>query len=212
MPIAAIAWDIDGTLIDSEPLHHRALLEGSRRMGADLSSTSAEFFRGAHIHHIWKRVQPKLAAGTHMSEWQAAMNRVYEENVLDLMPIGGAIDILAEMNGLGLTQCCVSNAGRRVVDVNLTRLAIADQIAFSLSINDVARGKPDPELYLTAAERLGVPPGQVLAVEDSVAGALAARAAGMIVVGFHPSRFDFADVDHLVGELSEISTIVRKRL
>ena len=70
-----------------------------------------------------------------------------------------------------------------MVDANLAALAILDLIDFSISLDDVSAGKPEPEPYLLAARRLGIPTAEIAAVEDSVAGATSARAAGLRVFG-----------------------------
>jgi beta-phosphoglucomutase-like phosphatase (HAD superfamily) len=104
----------------------------------------------------------------------------------------------------GIAQGCVSNSGRTIVDANIEALGIGTIIAFSLSLDDVSSGKPDPEPYREAAHRFALPAAAVVAVEDSGAGARSARAAGLYVVGYSPSGELFVGSDRLIVELMEV--------
>ncbi len=172
MTIEAIAWDMDGTLIDSEPLHHRALLAGTQSLGADLSDIDGEEFRGRHMHDVWTAVRPRLPADVAMGDWLDAIHDHYRANMAGLAPIPGALAASEAIASLGLTQVCVSNSARVIVDANIAALGMRRRLAFSLSIDDVMRGKPDPEPYLATARKLGLDPARMVAVEDSLAGEL----------------------------------------
>ncbi|WP_371348525.1 HAD family hydrolase [Ancylobacter sp. IITR112] len=200
----AVAWDIDGTLIDSEPLHHRALLAACRALGSDLSDLPDQAFRGIHMGDVWKLVSPRLAAGVAEAEWAALIDAHYVGNRDSLIALPGAVATIRALEKLGVAQACVSNSSRSVVDANIAALGIADAIAFSLSLNDVAAGKPDPEPYRRACARLGLPPASVVAVEDSRSGALSARAAGLYVVGYTPSGGGFGEVDREIDRLEDL--------
>ena len=98
----------------------------------------------------------------------------------------------------------MSNSGRTIVDANFEALGIGKIIAFSLSLDDVSSGKPDPEPYREAARRFALPAATVIAVEDSGAGARSARAAGLYVVGYSPVRRPFVGSDRSIMELMEV--------
>ena len=184
--IRAIAWDIDGTLIDSEPLHDVVLNEICALHGTDLSDLPKDHFRGVHMPDVWARLRPRLPAGLTQAEWIEAIVARYVERAHRLQPLADAVAVMRMFADAGLRQVCVSNSGRRIVDANLKALGVLDLIDFSISLDDVACGKPHPEPYLAAATRLGIPPGAMAAVEDSNAGASSAREAGMRVFGLVP--------------------------
>ena len=104
-------------------------------------------------------------------------------------------------------QACVSNSGRTIVDANIKALGIGKIIAFSMSLEDVSAGKPDPEPYREAARRLGAEPQATVAVEDSGAGARSARAAGLFVVGYSPSGEPFVGADRSIAHLAEVPAL-----
>ena len=179
MSIRAIAWDVDGTLVDSEPLHHRALLAGSAEFGVDLSDLPDEAFRGVHMGDVWKILQPRLPASIAEAEWLAAINQHYVNHRHELTAVPQAVDTIRALAAMGLPQVCVSNSARMIVDANLDALGIAAEMAFLISLDDVKHGKPDPWPYAEACRRLGLVPSAVLAVEDSQTGITSARAAGL---------------------------------
>ena len=200
----AVAWDIDGTLIDSEPLHQRALVAASAAFGADLSDLEPEGFRGVHARDIWKALKPRFLRGTKFETWIAAIEGYYVAHAGELEPNPGAVEAMRELSARGVAQACVSNSGRTIVDANIEALGIGKIIAFSLSLDDVSAGKPDPEPFREAARLLGAEPQATVAVEDSGAGARSARAAGLYVVGYAPSGEAFVGADRSIAHLAEV--------
>jgi HAD superfamily hydrolase (TIGR01509 family) len=200
----AVAWDIDGTLIDSEPLHQRALIEGSAAFGVDLSDLPDEAFRGAHMVDVWTALRPRFPGGVERQAWLTAIERFYVEHAGSLAPTPGAIEAVCALVKHGVPQACVSNSGRAIVDANLDALGIRNMIAFSISLDDVSAGKPDPEPFRQAACRLALPPETVVAVEDSATGARSAREAGLYVVRFAPEGGASVGGDRSIAQLSEV--------
>lgn len=207
--LRAVAWDIDGTLIDSEPLHHRALLAACGALGADLSDLPDQAFRGIHTGDVWTAILPRLPAGTAQEDWLERINAHYVEHRHTLMAQPEAVATVRTLARLGIAQVCVSNSCRAVVDANIDALGISDAVAFSLSLDDVVRGKPDPEPYRRAGERLGVRPERIAAVEDSLSGARSARAAGLYVIGYRADGVAFEDVDTEIDGLQEVLALFR---
>ena len=200
----AVAWDIDGTLIDSEPLHQRALIAASAAFGVDLSELEPEAFLGVHAIDIWKALKPRFPMGLSFDRWIAALEGYYVEHAGELKPNPGALEAMRELQARGVAQACVSNSGRAIVDANIKALGVAEIISFSLSLDDVSLGKPDPEPYLKAARRLGAEPHATVAIEDSGAGARSARAAGLFVVGYSPTGAPFVGSDRSIVKLMEV--------
>lgn len=209
MSIKAIAWDIDGTLVDSEPLHHRALLAGTAHFGTDLSDIPEERFRGIHMDAVFEEVKPRLPVNLGFEPWIERIREHYMASAGELRPIEGVLEAMDAATDYGLLQVCVSNSGRNIVDTNIDALGIADKLRFSISINDVLNGKPDPEPYLAAAERLQLAPTEMIAVEDSLTGAISARAAGMKVVGYGLVAEAGYPIDHYLKRYAELPAILR---
>jgi beta-phosphoglucomutase-like phosphatase (HAD superfamily) len=177
--IAAVAWDIDGTLVDSEPLHHQALLEASATFNVDLLDLPPLAFRGVHMDDVWTRLQSRFPATLTRSEWLDGIESRYIAGAGRLRALAGARQAIQRLALAGIPQVCVSNSSRRIVDANLTTLELLPYLQFSISLDDVANGKPHPEPYAMAARRLGLEPQHLLAVEDSESGLASASAAGL---------------------------------
>ena len=200
----AVAWDVDGTLIDSEGLHQRSLIETGAEFGVDLSDLPDEAFRGVHMRDVWTALKPRFPVSVDRKTWIAAIQRFYIARAPSLSPIPGALEAVRALAAKGVAQACVSNSGRAIVDANLEALKIRSAISFSISLEDVSAGKPDPEPYREAARRFALPAAAVVAVEDSGAGARSARAAGLYVVGYAPKGNAFVGSDRSITKLMEV--------
>jgi len=196
--IGAIAWDIDGTLIDSEPTHQAALTAVCARYGVNLPNLE-NVFTGIALEDVWTALRRRLPESLERDAWLEEIVDAYVEMAPALRPFAGARKTVEDFARSGRPQACVSNSGRRIVDANLAALGFADLFQFSISRNDVANGKPHPEPYSQACERFGLAPAAVLAVEDSAVGAAAAVAAGLAVVRIDERRWDYAAVVEAVG-------------
>ncbi len=181
MTLRAVAWDVDGTLVDSEPLHHRALVAATLTFGIDLSDLPEQHFRGIHMGDVWTALRARLPPALQEAEWLYAITSHYIADRGVLKPLPGAVETIAALAIREVPQACVSNSHRAIVETNLDALGISRFMAFTIAFDDVAAGKPDPEPYRIAARRFGLAPAAVLAVEDSEAGLISAAAAGLHV-------------------------------
>ena len=202
--IAAVAWDIDGTLVDSEPLHLVALAEVCDRYGYDVRVLPDDHFRGVHLPDVWTALRPSLPGSADRDRWMDEIMQAYIGRAGELVLQPGVREVVALLAERGIRQVCVSNSSRPIVDANIEALGIAQHLDFSISLDDVTEGKPDPEPYRRACERLGLDPAQVAAVEDSRTGAISARAAGLFVIGFDTAGEILPDVDWMLARLDEL--------
>lgn len=181
MSLMAIAWDVDGTLVDSEPLHHRALLAACHRFGLDLSEIPEARFCGVHINDVWAQLKPELPSDVLKEDWLQDIEDYYHRHSHELIAIPGGREVISQLAAKGVRQACVSNSCRRIVESNLMALGILEFIDVIITLDDVSRGKPAPDPYQRALDAFGLSASDVLAVEDSVTGLLSARTAGMPV-------------------------------
>ncbi len=197
--IKAIAWDVDGTLIDSEPVHHKALMAVSERYGVNIAADDTRFI-GVAMSDVWTVLAPLYPCGLGPETWITEIVEAYIERTAELQPIAGARETVLALAEAGLVQCAVSNSSRRIVEANLKAMGLDRAMAFAIGREDVVHGKPDPEPYRLASGRLGLDASHMLAVEDSVVGAASARAAGMPVLRYGADFTDFAAILDLVEE------------
>jgi beta-phosphoglucomutase len=181
----AVLWDLDGTLADSTAIHWQswqAALEPER-----VRITEADFLatfgqRNEEILRSW------LGPGADAAHIQ----RVGERKELryrallaaqGLEPLPGAAEWVRRLASSGWRQAIASSAPRLNVQAMTRSLKFTSLLSTVVSAEDVAAGKPDPEVFLVAASRLGVPPNRCVVVEDAAAGVEAARRAGMACIG-----------------------------
>lgn len=204
MPLRAVLWDIDGTLVDSEPNHIRSFLFVSRSLGFPLTDEQGSSFTGVSLEDIYIWMQDNGGVSLPLAELKARITGHFIETIHLVRPREGAVDLVRRFAALGLRQACVSNAERNVTQANLGLLGLPE-LEFAICRNDVTQGKPDPEGYLLAARRLGVPPEGCAVIEDSPTGARAAKAAGMLTIAW-PQGSDhmFEEIDYLVEHPSDL--------
>jgi HAD superfamily hydrolase (TIGR01509 family) len=211
MTIRAVAWDVDGTLVDSEPLHHEALVAACRNWNVDISDIPHDMFRGVHMEDVWSEIRPRMPAGAKLQDWKRANDDFYVAHRSLLKPMPRALETVGALAAAGIRQICVSNAGRLILDANIDALGLGRVMDFTMSIEDVREGKPHPELYATGCVRLGMDPQQVAAVEDSETGRRSARAAGLLVIGYDHIGELVTHADHVVCDLAKIPALLAGR-
>ncbi|MEN6451667.1 MAG: HAD family phosphatase [Thermoguttaceae bacterium] len=214
--IAAI-FDMDGVLIDSYQAHYRSWLEMAEPEG--LHFTEAEFAttfgRTSReiIARFWGRDRYNDAEIAALDERKEAAFRRLIEDDFPAMP--GAIELLRSLHGAGFRLAVGSSGPPQNVRMVIERLGAEGLFEATVTGDDVTRGKPDPEVFLLAAERLGVPPARSAVIEDAPAGVAAANAAGMASVGLVSTGRkpeDLVAARAVVRSLREISPSMLREL
>lgn len=202
---AAVLWDMDGTLVDSEPLHEEALQESLRSLGIEPPPDFHLRTLGLAAPAVFALVRDDLGMPLSFEEWSLRVHLHYLNKAGGLRPRPGAIEIFRALEERGAPQAIVSNSDRMVVDANLRATALAAPGLRSVSRNDVRLGKPDPEPYLRAAYLLGVEPHRCAVVEDSRTGAASGLAAGMLTFFWPQIALDPPSGARAVGTAEELS-------
>jgi HAD superfamily hydrolase (TIGR01509 family) len=123
-----------------------------------------------------------------------------------LAPMPGLMELLRALEKAHIAKAIGTSSGRRSLEAILSRFALEPRFQFILTAEDITRGKPDPEIYLKAAARFGIPPSQMLVLEDSQTGCRSAAAAGALVVavpGAHSMRQDFSSAVLVLSSLAD---------
>ena len=185
MSTHAVIFDMDGVLIDSGA-HHRAAW---RALLDELGVVPAEpdYWRLTIGRPSVEAVPLLLGRETSRAEAQqlAARKQEHYRRLAGGGPalVRGVAEFVGELAGLRVPRAVATSAARQDVEGLLTRARLRDRFEVVVAAEDVRRGKPDPEVYLLAARRLGVEPAQCLVFEDAVVGVQAARRAGMRAIG-----------------------------
>jgi HAD superfamily hydrolase (TIGR01509 family) len=182
-PFRAVIFDLDGVIWDGEPLYHEAFNVVLAPYEHAVSESDYSQIIGLSVEAAWEWVRQHCS----LTESPAVFYRAYNDAVLQLMkqprkPLPGVADLLTQLKARGIRVGLASASLRQWVDTTLDGLGLNGAFATTVTASEVEQSKPAPDLYVTAAERLGVPPGECLAFEDTPSGIASAKAAGMFAV------------------------------
>jgi HAD superfamily hydrolase (TIGR01509 family) len=181
---AACLFDLDGLLLDTEPLHARAWRDAARSFGSHLDLARLVALRGRRRHDCADQVLAWIQADGHRCEGREALLAVRQpiaERLLAQAPaMAGAERLVRSCHQLGVPMALATSSSRAAVDLKAAPHPWLKLITTRVHGDDaeLGAGKPAPDVFLLAAARLGVEPAACWAFEDSPAGALAAAAAG----------------------------------
>jgi len=190
----AAIFDMDGLIIDSEPLWRLAERAAFSRVGLNLSDDECRQTTGLRSDEVvgyWFERRPWTGVGQTdvVRDLEEGVARIISERGQVLPGVRQTIDCLCHA---GLRLALATSSSHEIIRVVLSTLRFEDAFEFACSAADEERGKPDPAVYLTTVRRLGLAAEECWALEDSAAGVQAARAAGCRVVAV-PSPEDFDD-------------------
>lgn len=191
--IRAVAFDLDGLMFDTEALFFRVAGE----MLAERGKRFTHEIMGAMIGRNWAVAGPALKRMAGLSETTdellaEARGRFLPRIDGEVQPMPGLRTLLDHVERLGLPHAVTTSSRRDYAFRLLDGHGLTERFAFVLGSEDVARHKPDPEIYRSAAARFGVDPSELLVLEDTPTGVAAGRAAGAYVVAV-PHEFSPAD-------------------
>ncbi len=207
----AILWDVDGTLVDTAELHFQAWLTLANELGKPFTRND---FAGTFG---WRNPEiiPKLFGASYSDEqiqqlgdYKEDLYRVEAAKGIALLP--GVRSVLQGIAELGGRQAIGSSAPRRNVELILRDTQTEAYFAAIVALEDTHRGKPDPEVFLLGAGKLGIPPHRCIVFEDAPVGIQAAKAGGMKAIGItfvshHPAeRLHAAGADLVVHSLEQV--------
>ena len=208
----AAIWDVDGTLVDTAELHFQAWQEVCREQGRDFTRDDFAATFGQRNPEIIRklfgeRFNPDEIAA--LGDRKEVLYRSAASKGVELLP--GVRSLVEDLHRAGFVQAIGSSAPRANLELILRLTGIARFFAAVVSSEDTQRGKPDPQVFLLAAERLGIAPTRCVVFEDAVAGVQAARAGGMKCVavrcvGHHSEdKLRQAGADLIVEKLDRVS-------
>jgi HAD superfamily hydrolase (TIGR01509 family) len=193
--IHAVVFDLDGLLFNTEDLYQHVGGEMLRRRGRTLDAALLDEMMGRPSPVALRIMIDRHGLVDSVDALAAETDEIFA-GILDarLAPMPGAMELLDALARAALPKAIATSSRRAFVDNILPRFDLAGHFEFVLAAEDVEHGKPHPEIYRTAAQRLGIAPGEMMVLEDSENGCRAAVAAGALTVavpGGHSRSHDF---------------------
>jgi HAD superfamily hydrolase (TIGR01509 family) len=203
----AVIFDMDGLMVDTEPLSRRAWDEALRPFNLTLDDTTYQRMIGRRgdesVQIVLQTYDLPLTADALYRQKSAHYQQIRAQGV----PVmAGLWPLLEAITMRQLPWAVATSSPRAHAEEILAQLNLSDQCRAIAAGDEVVRGKPAPDIYLLAAQRLGIAPERCLALEDSLPGSQAAVAAGMVTVVIPNGRFpaDFPHAHHVLPSLHEV--------
>ncbi len=189
-PFAAVLFDLDGVIIDNTPLHQFVWRQFARSHGLN---PSEDDIRAANGRRAVDVVVSLFGDGLNQEEvlqLAAARGVLYRQHLAsaDIQAVSGVESFLEKLGSLGVPRIVATSTRRDNATLVLNRLELSSCFESIVAAEDVRNGKPDPEVYFTAALRASVNPEECLVIEDAIPGVLAAKAAGASCLGMTTSQ------------------------
>jgi beta-phosphoglucomutase family hydrolase len=208
-PLKAVIFDMDGVIIDSEPLHFESDRRTLETYGVQLDFDGMKRFIGVpdaqtyeiliQEHHIQASVEELLKKQIELKE------TVFRQ--VQLEPMEGLLELLDALETWGFKIGLASSSKKAFIEYVLDRLGIQHRFQAVVSGEETQRGKPEPDIFLEAARRLGCAPHQCAVIEDSTHGVQAGRRAGMFVYGIHNPNSGEQDLSQAHLQVHHLKTV-----
>ncbi|MBB6451120.1 HAD superfamily hydrolase (TIGR01509 family) [Geomicrobium halophilum] len=206
-------FDMDGVIIDSEPIHQKIEQETAAQLGVQLEPERLESYTGMRPKDMWASIinEEKLKVELESVLPEVEQRKVEAIGGSDLVPIPGVVPLLRELKRNQYLIAVASSSAYPLIDAVLRKFSIHHYFDCIVSGDDIESGKPAPDIYLEAAEQLNVHPSQCTALEDSTNGVSSANTAGMTTIGYkspEAGEQDVSHADHVVDHINKVQSLL----
>jgi len=210
----AVIFDMDGVLIDSQPLHYEIDIQVLKKCGYPAELSTVVPYTGMGNPDRW----PKYKTELNLSEEPERLIEMAEEAMreifsrTELVAINGVSILIDGIKAMGAGCGVASSSSNELIELVLGQIGLKEKFDFVISGEDVNESKPAPDIYLKASEKAGLPPEACIAIEDAPAGILAAKNAGLTCIAFkNPNTLgqDFTHADYTISQFDEAFPIIK---
>ncbi|HUS15160.1 MAG TPA: HAD family phosphatase, partial [Chloroflexia bacterium] len=205
----ACVWDMDDVLISSGMAHFAAWQDLGREAGHPFTLEQHRESLGRRTPDILRLAWGITGPPDQVARWTARKEELFRAHAAELRPLPGAVALVRALHAAGWRQAVGSSGPAENVALSLAVLGVASCFAAVVTGDDITHGKPDPEIFRIALQRLGVAPARSLVIEDAVTGVQAGKAAGAFTIGVTHSRsredLEQAGADLVIASLWELS-------
>jgi beta-phosphoglucomutase len=209
--IRTVIFDMDGVIIDTEPVHHHAFFTQFGELGLTISDEEYAGFLGKSTRNVFQQLKQKYHLGPEIDDLLRRKREIFNERFdtdpdLDLLP--GVRALIEDLHQHGVQLVLASSASKGTIARVFNRFGLAPYFTHIVSGEDFEESKPNPAIFLHAAEVSETPVSECIVIEDSANGVAAAKAAGIYCVGYasaHSAGQDIHIADLIIRNFSELS-------
>ncbi len=202
---------MDGVIVDSDRMIYELERKMFDELGIEVSAEDHLSFVGMTAQKFWAAVKEKYGIKQSVEELlEYFVKNTYDYfETCEIEPMEGLLAFLENLRGHEVKVALASSGEPRRIGLIMKRLGLDEVFSVRVTADDVVHGKPDPEVFLKAAEKLGIAPADCAVIEDAKLGVDAANSAGMLSVGFNaiPGRQDLSAAKLIVGGFAELSYV-----
>ncbi|MGI4763067.1 MAG: HAD family hydrolase [Janthinobacterium lividum] len=209
--IRTVIFDMDGVIIDTEPIHHHAFFTQFAELGITVSDALYASFLGSSTRNVFQRLKQEFSLPQEVDELlrrkRELFNQAFDTDAdLDLLP--GVRALIEDIQQRGLQMVLASSASKATITRVFDRFGLGPYFTHRVSGEDFAQSKPNPEIFVHAASLAETPVTECIVIEDSANGVAAAKAAGIYCIGYaspHSAGQDLRLADRIIQHFSELS-------
>ena len=207
--LEAIIFDMDGVLVDSEYTYFQSKSQILSEAGHEVEDSYHFQFMGTTSDYMWEKMKQEFSLPLSVAEYIQQMTALRQAMIKrdGIRVIPHVQEFVKGLSQAGLKLAVASSSSLAEIKVNLAEISLSEYFSEVVSTEEVEHSKPAPDVYLAAAERIGIMPENCLGIEDTKNGTGAVRNAGMVCVGFANPAFpkqDLAFADRVVSSFSEL--------
>lgn len=206
-----IIFDMDGVLLDSEPMHQQVIYEVFQLKNIPLDRAYIQTLTGMSAFPMWKKIKHDAQRVETIEELVQFHKDYFFQKLpeLHVTPVPHVKDVLAQFKSEGKHLSLASSSGRKLIEIFTDQVGIKHYFEVIMSGDDVKYSKPNPEIFLKVTEWYALPPTQFTVIEDSTNGVKAAKSAGMHCIGFQnplSGGQNLQEADRIIHSMNELLT------
>lgn len=205
----ALIFDMDGVIVDSEPIWIASKQKMLQELGVNVADTYHHQLFGTTLEFMWTRMQREFNLPLSVDACMVRGEEIRKEMLAKepIKAIPGAVSLIERLSQAGIPLAIASSSSNADIEKAVSALGIKEHFQALVSGEDCQRSKPFPDVFLKAAKALDVEPESCLVIEDSVSGVKAAKAAEMICLGFENPAFTKQDLSQADGIIIHFETV-----
>ncbi|WDZ55859.1 HAD family hydrolase [Paenibacillus polymyxa] len=213
VPVKAVIFDMDGVLVDSEPIYFEIERSSFAHFGAPMTEEEHHTYVGVTLESMWSQVLDRHQLSNTVEEALSYHRKNVMQTMIaheGLVAIDGLERWLDWLQEKGIPVAVASSSPRALIDLIMEKTGLGRYFDIRITGEEVLQGKPAPDIFLYAAEQLGIAPAHCIVIEDSRNGVQAAKSAGMQCIGFHnpgSGRQDLSRADRRILSYDDLWAI-----